>query len=147
MPKELIFSNMELETLIIDDDKIVCYLHERLLKKIGFLNVTFFTDSREALKYVTNSINKKFILFLDLNMPFVGGWEFLDRLSDGNFENKLTVYIVSSSIDERDHNKANNYNVVEAFLEKPLTYEKVEFIKSKYLHISSRYEIKQIRIN
>lgn len=147
MPKELIFSDMELETLIIDDDKIVCYLHERLLKKIGFLNVTFFTDSREALKYVTNSINKKFILFLDLNMPFVGGWEFLDRLSDGNFENKLTVYIVSSSIDERDHNKANNYNVVEAFLEKPLTYEKVEFIKSKYLHISSRYEIKQIRIN
>lgn len=147
MPKELIFSNMELETLIIDDDKIVCYLHERLLKKIGFLNVTFFTDSREALKYVTNSINKKFILFLDLNMPLLGGWEFLDRLSDGNFENKLTVYIVSSSIDERDHNKANNYNVVEAFLEKPLTYEKVEFIKSKYLHISSRYEIKQIRIN
>lgn len=147
MPKELIFSNMELETLIIDDDKIVCYLHERLLKKTGFLNVTFFTDSREALKYVTNSINKKFILFLDLNMPLLGGWEFLDRLSDGNFENKLTVYIVSSSIDERDHNKANNYNVVEAFLEKPLTYEKVEFIKSKYLHISSRYEIKQIRIN
>lgn len=147
MPKELIFSDMELETLIIDDDKIVCYLHERLLKKIGFLNVTFFTDSREALKYVTNSINKKFILFLDLNMPLLGGWEFLDRLSDGNFENKLTVYIVSSSIDERDHNKANNYNVVEAFLEKPLTYEKVEFIKSKYLHISSRYEIKQIRIN
>lgn len=147
MPKELIFSDMELETLIIDDDKIVCYLHERLLKKIGFLNVTFFTDSREALKYVTNSINKKFILFLDLNMPLLGGWEFLDRLSDRNFENKLTVYIVSSSIDERDHNKANNYNVVEAFLEKPLTYEKVEFIKSKYLHISSRYEIKQIRIN
>jgi CheY-like chemotaxis protein len=130
---------MDLVTLIVDDDKIISFLHHRILSELKFPGIKVFTDSPKALKYIKENFDKEFILFLDLNMPLLDGWEFLDTLVEEELDKNINVYIVSSSIDERDNKKSNDYNSVRAFLEKPLTSSKLKLIKSKYLQRQNEY--------
>ncbi len=62
------------------------------------------------------------VIFLDLNMPEINGWEFLDVLSqqEQKYLNKCQVFILSSSVDSLEKEKAKTYKLVRAFLHKPL---------------------------
>ena len=66
-------------------------------------------------------------MFLDINMPILNGWGFLDQIADKKFfnNNAIKIYIVSSSTDESDLIKAKQYDFLGGFLHKPLKKEDI----------------------
>lgn len=115
-----------LTVVIIDDDPISTFVTEKLIEKNVAEPVKFFkfTNARKALTEL-QKISPNY-LFLDLNMPEMNGWDFLDSL---NGENKNTaIYILSSSVDERDINRASDYKMVKDYISKPLIKQSISSI-------------------
>lgn len=104
--------------VLIDDDPISTFITEKLIFNNIKVPCTIFKfqNAMEALKDIS-SICPNY-LFLDLNMPEMTGWDFLEEFEPKTY--KPEVYILSSSVDERDINKANNYSLVKKYLSKPL---------------------------
>jgi CheY-like chemotaxis protein len=110
---------------IIDDDPIFVFaLKKNLLKIKDFESILNIQNGQEAIDNLVgiNDKNQSFpdLIFLDLNMPMLDGWQFLDELESCSFKNKLNIYIVSSTIDERDLEKAKEYATVKRFISKPI---------------------------
>ncbi|MCC5925189.1 MAG: response regulator [Bacteroidetes bacterium] len=121
---------------VIDDDSIYQMLTKRMVEKAypntlvaSFLNGKLAQDT--LLKIVEDKDADEFpdVIFLDINMPVMNGWEFLDSLVEKQIKEKVTakIYIVSSSIDKSDFEKAKTYDNVADYLVKPLS--KSDFIK------------------
>lgn len=107
-----------LTIVLIDDDPISTFLTEKLISSLILKPCKFmkFQSAKKALEAISNvDLN---YLFLDLNMPEMDGWAFLDNFQPRNEE--IKIYIVSSSIDERDILKASQYSQVKEYLSKPL---------------------------
>jgi len=100
-----------------------------------------FTDPKQGIQFFESefsesSINKTF-LFLDINMPLMSGWEFLESLKEKKIEmkNNVFIYMLSSSVNPNDVKKAKlNPNVVD-FLEKPLIDEFLKQLSEKHSFI------------
>lgn len=88
-----------------------------------------FTDPLEAMAFIQLNPNNIECLFLDLNMPEINGWQFLERM---NAELRMPVFILTSSMNSDDQAKANDFSVVKEFISKPLTSSKIEELKMKY---------------
>lgn len=122
---------------IIDDDKIYVNLVRKIIeiKKLSE-NLLIFKNGLEAFEYfkiiLTNMREEKLpdIIFLDLNMPVMDGWEFLGEFVKikNQFNKKITLYVVSSSIDPRDLERAKSFNLVTDYLIKPIELKKFEQI-------------------
>lgn len=124
--------------IIIDDDPINNKLCRHIIKNtIGDTDIIDFTLPSKAVEYVEtttaydNSQNP--VILLDINMPIINGWDFLELFSEMNEEvrKKYKIYILSSSIDERDVERANEHKHVSGYISKPLTKEKVISILEK----------------
>jgi CheY-like chemotaxis protein len=115
-------------TYIIDDDPIFVIVLKKLLAKMNvFKEVKNLKNGLEALKDL-NTVNedkKKFpdVIFLDLNMPVLDGWQFLEELQKTPYKDKLNIYVVSSTIDNREIIKCENYESVKNFISKPTNSE------------------------
>lgn len=116
---------------IIDDDEVSLFLTSMLLESGSYVKqIESFENAEAALKALeqedTQSIPN--LIFLDLNMPDLSGWEFLDILTqqENRYLNKCKVIILSSSVDITEKEKAKNYKLVSAFLHKPLDEEELE---------------------
>ncbi|NDP28623.1 MAG: response regulator [Flavobacterium sp.] len=124
--------------LCIDDDPITLMLCKMVLAKASFSReIATAKNGEEALKYfdtikINNSINKPQLIFLDLNMPVMGGWEFLDSFSTSDYSdyNNTKVIILSSTIDPEDLEKSKKYPMVIDFLSKPISKDMLEYIKN-----------------
>lgn len=128
--------------LFIDDDPITLMLCKMVIKKALFSNeIITAKNGEEALKYFdtlkqinSDSEFKKQpqLIFLDLNMPVMGGWEFLDSFSTADYSdyNHTKVIILSSTIDPEDLEKSKKYPMVIDFLSKPISKEMLEYIKT-----------------
>lgn len=119
---------MKINTVcIIDDDPIFVYGTKILLNYNNSFcsNIIVHEDGKEALENLASLVKSKEklpdIIFLDLNMPIMDGWEFLDEFVKLSTEDKPRVYVVSSSIDPNDIEKAKNYGIVNDFISKPLS--------------------------
>ncbi len=121
-PKRL--KNMINYIMLVDDDPMVNSLHKMLLSKYVDMKVTTFTDPLEALAYLDE--NPPDLIFLDLNMPVINGFEFLEKLQQR--AKPVDVIIVSSSVNTNEKIRASTYDLVKDFLSKPLTYEKLKKI-------------------
>lgn len=126
--------------LAIDDDYLNNKICEILITKADITaDVKTFTVPEEGLKYIATaydgSATKLTILLLDINMPTMSGWEFLAEFEkfDLIIKQCFKIYILSSSIDERDLERAkSNKNVVE-YIKKPLRTDKIlEIIEQTY---------------
>ncbi|WP_109436327.1 response regulator [Aquimarina sp. AU119] len=122
---------------IIDDDSMYVNLVKRIVEAKNLCeNLMVFKNGKDALNYfeaILTNLDKKSIpeiIFLDLNMPVMDGWEFLENFT--SIKNKLgkiiTLYIVSSSINPVDIERAKNINSVKDYLVKPVTIEDLEAI-------------------
>ena len=109
--------------LLVDDDPIFLTLAEMAIKKESdHIEIFKATNGEEAIDFLkTQSVD---IIFLDLNMPVMNGWEFLDALPEIN-SNGNQIYVLTSSIDPADQKKADENPNVTAMLEKPLDREKM----------------------
>ena len=111
-----------MKILVVDDEPIANFITCRLFKQIDpALEIVDYTDSQQAVFHL-NEIDPD-LVFLDLNMPYMDGWAFLDRMIANKLEYK--VYILTSSVSTFDQNKAKRYANVVDCLEKPLKKERL----------------------
>lgn len=127
---------MSIKTLIIDDDEITVFILRKLVSASGIEeNPISFLKAAEALEYLhgENDIEKAFLLLLDINMPEMSGWDFLNIISDTPPKCKIYVAIVTSSVDTYDKEYAKNYKQVIQFFEKPLSISLLKQLKQHEL--------------
>ena len=107
-----------LRIVLIDDDPISTFVTERLISKnIRVPHKIFKYQSASKALQDIYQIDPNY-LFLDLNMPEMTGWDFLEEFKAEAIQPE--VYILSSSVDERDMAKAGQYSMVKKYLSKPL---------------------------
>ncbi|WP_114784058.1 response regulator [Botryobacter ruber] len=121
------------KVFIVDDDEISIFILESFLMTEGFAEeFVGFLDAEEALQVLLDAADEDLpeIIFLDLNMPVLSGWDFLDALQP--YEDKLlgkcSIYILTSSVDPAEIKRARDYKLVVDYLHKPLTEEAIEKI-------------------
>jgi CheY-like chemotaxis protein len=118
----------EISITIIDDDEIAHYLVSVFLRRESPSAVIHsFMSAIEFLEAIREKNFKTDGILLDISMPKMTGWELADRLKPMDFD--TPVYILSSSADSRDLQRAENYSFVRNYIVKPLTVEKLrEFL-------------------
>ena len=127
------FNSRPVSVLLVDDDEINNFISIKLIKKallnteiMACLNGKFAID--QLVEIQRNDISKlpDYIL-LDINMPIMNGWEFLDEYKRLNIDplGKTKIFIISSSVFSNDINKARSYPLVKDFISKPLNVDKI----------------------
>jgi CheY-like chemotaxis protein len=120
----------------VDDDPITIMLCKKVIEKSSFSNnIVTAQNGEEAIHFfelLTNNTTSKIpeIIFLDLNMPIMDGWEFLDIYLKRNYHSIFPskFFVLSSTIDPQDIEKSKSYPMVIDFLSKPITKEILEKI-------------------
>ncbi|MEX2591142.1 MAG: response regulator [Anditalea sp.] len=111
------------DILVIDDDILTNRCIQRMIFMTEFKNVvSTFKNGKEALAHLDDKAKylDQVLIFLDINMPVLDGWGFLDELQNRGFQNKINVLIMSSSTALSDKKKSKQYPQVMGYLEKPL---------------------------
>lgn len=124
--------NQKLEILVVDDDSIVRKLHHKNLEMSDIDHeITTFENGKEAMEYMERKQdpNTSFLVLLDINMPVMDGWEFLENYKETG-TNETFVLMVTSSIDGSDKDKAYTFPNVIGFYEKPFRADTVKGIKA-----------------
>ncbi|MBP2830684.1 response regulator [Aquimarina sp. U1-2] len=116
---------------IIDDDNIFIYGVRKVMELADICNnFLIYRNGQEALNALASIIssNEKLpdMILLDLNMPILDGWQFLDEFIQIPVAKKVTIYIVSSSVDPADVLRAKSYEIVSNYVVKPITMKKLE---------------------
>lgn len=118
---------------MVDDDELIIYLQKVLLDESGISsNPVIAYSGVEALQYLQNfsNDNQEILLFLDINMPDISGWEVLDKIKNNPLSERIHVVIVTSSVNKSDKEKARSYDNIIGFLEKPLKVDDFKNVKS-----------------
>ncbi len=123
----------------IDDDRVTQMLNQMIFGRTAFAKKCLpFMNGEEAIKYFQQlnetdgtPDNIPAVIFLDLNMPVIGGWEFLEKMEE-KFTHQFTeikVVILSSSVNPEEKKRADDDPNVIEFLKKPLTLEMINELK------------------
>jgi CheY-like chemotaxis protein len=98
------------------------------MKEVDFAEkIVVYNNGQEAVDGLKEIINEKGalpeVIFLDLNMPIMNGWEFLEEYKNCQHDEskKTIIYIISSSVDPRDLERVKHYNQVDTYILKPIT--------------------------
>ncbi len=124
---------------IIDDDAIFQFSAKRILQSSNLVDqIIQFPDGEKAINYfrANKSISENIpdLVFLDLNMPYLDGWQFLDELTTISFLKELIpIYICTSSNSAFDQEKFTEYPKVKGYLIKPIDKDKFTVIVKKEL--------------
>jgi two-component system, chemotaxis family, chemotaxis protein CheY len=123
---------------LIDDDKIFQLTASKTIKASQLTDqVLQFENGEDAMRYLKDHIaeaaNLPDYIFLDINMPFMDGWMFLEDYAvlKPSLAKPMTIYMVSSSIDPRDINRAKNNRDVAEYVIKPVSREKFRELLQK----------------
>lgn len=123
----------EIDTLyIIDDDDTHQFIVQRAISSINVVNsIKIFSNGKLAIDFLDGALKSKEaipdVILLDLNMPVMDGWEFLEHyfLLKPRIEKKIYIYVVSSSVNPSDMERAERISAVTDYIVKPLSREKL----------------------
>lgn len=116
--------------LLIDDDMVTNYLHKSLLEELGVAHqIAIYTNGAKALSYLKQACNESSqpeLIFLDLNMPVMDGFLFLENFKNENLHTqcKTKIAVLSSSVNPRDLTRIKEIGIAH-YYQKPLTAEYV----------------------
>lgn len=127
-----------METIcIIDDDKIHHFTIEKVIQLQGFTNnMLSFHDGYDAISFFHQNLARPEVLpdiiFLDLNMPVVSGWQFLQQyaLIKSQIRKKIKIYVVSSSINQIEIRRVTAIEGVSGYMQKPLKPTQIQKLLS-----------------
>lgn len=127
------------QVMVIDDDSINNIIFKKIADLCEFAEeVITFISAVDALDYLKNVSEKGLtppnIIFLDIRMPIVNGWEFLDEFEEINPElfSNTAIYMLTSSSEQSDINRSKNYQQISDYIVKPLVTEKLREIQSRH---------------
>lgn len=128
--------------LCVDDDAITLMLCKKVIERVSFAQEVLTAKNGEEAILFFNELAIEFkkeesltypkLTFLDLNMPIMNGWEFLDNYLQNGYHELFTeakFIVLSSTIDPQDVEKTKRYPMVVDFLSKPITKEMLEDLK------------------
>jgi CheY-like chemotaxis protein len=122
---------------IVDDDTIFQFIAKRVLDSINSQNKTvIFSDGQDAIDFIHSNLNEidklPDIIFLDINMPVMNGWQFLNQYVEikSKIKKEIVIYIVSSSKNPDDFIQAQDIHEVTDYIVKPINREKYMSILS-----------------
>ena len=116
---------------IIDDDPIFRFGTKKIMESVRFCeNFLVYKNGKEAFDDLAEKLKMNIdipdVILLDLNMPIMDGFQFLDELVKIPNAANIPIYIVSSSVDSRDIEKAKTYDLVTNYIIKPFSVSKVQ---------------------
>jgi CheY-like chemotaxis protein len=123
---------------LVDDDDVFVFLTTRMLEKYKLVDlIKIFDNGYDAIVYIRENLDNiealPDIILLDLSMPIMDGWQFLEEYVKINpvIGKKITIFICSSSISPDDVTRAKAINAVSDFIIKPMSKEKlIDMIKN-----------------
>ena len=127
--------------LLVDDDLAINYFHKRLLSKSELSDaiITLYNGEVAIQKLIEqNDVLTEedvLLIFLDINMPIMDGWQFLEEYKriKSSLKFKCKIFVLSSSINPDDIKKAESNVFVSKYLAKPLSMDNVDCIINGYL--------------
>lgn len=121
--------------LLVDDDEVTNFLHKKILKEADVAeHILVALNGEEALDILRNTSDNKEsgypqpeLIFLDINMPRMNGWEFIEEYQklDESIKGNLLVVMLTVSLNTAEKIKASKLPAITAFRSKPLTVEMV----------------------
>ncbi|WP_299431762.1 response regulator [uncultured Aquimarina sp.] len=116
---------------IIDDDPIFVFGIKKVMELINFCEgIMVFKNGQDGLNNLRAIISAKEklpdIILLDLNMPILDGWQFLEEFIKIPCDKKILIYVVSSSVDPEDVLRAKSYEGVSDYIVKPISVQKLK---------------------
>lgn len=122
------------EVLLVEDDPITILVCDRMIKMTSFAEtVTTCENGKIAIDFLASlEAEQKLppVIFLDINMPVMNGWDFLEEFESLKlkFKQLPRIYLLSSTVDPEDYQKAKKFSQVEDFISKPLSKEALNAI-------------------
>ncbi len=112
---------MDKEILLVDDDAVTNFVNQTIMEsKFPGVPIKLFFNGAKAMQYILENPTKHFLVFLDLNMPIMSGWEFLNTMETQKDGLHIEIHVLTSSIDPRDKQNATKFPLVSSFMAKPL---------------------------
>jgi CheY-like chemotaxis protein len=128
--------------LLIDDDAIYQFVSRKTLEATGNANkIHICSNGEEAIRHLESNVHNAAelpdVIFLDVNMPVMNGWEFLDAYQalKPSIQKDIHVFLVTSSMNDEDKEFSRRYNCVEDYIVKPLNREKISELLSHTVHV------------
>jgi len=121
------------EIMIVDDDDISNFITQKCLEKSGTVDkISIYQESPEAINQLIqkkrNNIQLPEYILLDINMPYIDGFDFLDLCQSSDVLEAIHVIMYTSSLRLEDRKKALTYSAVKGYLEKPLQIAELKAI-------------------
>lgn len=126
----------KINLLVIDDDDINIFIIKKIVEKTGFaVNMVSKTNGQLAIDYIKDALEDRepfpHLMLIDINMPVLNGWEFIEAYERLHVEQTADMYMLSSSVYENDIEKAKTYKIVKGFISKPLSIDRlIELFKA-----------------
>ena len=127
--------------MLVDDNPNDNFFHEREIKKNNQATIVITKNNgTEALEYLKSKKNSQELqpdlIFLDINMPGMNGWEFLQEYNEleKELQSRVIIIMLTTSDNPDDEERAKTGNFISDFITKPLTKEKMNTITNKYFN-------------